>query len=137
MDEFSFLRERSLNLVQIKLLNFKNIMEGDKSKNIVRLSSQPSGVQHKTDDNVRNIQIQNSIKSKISRITESVRSKKYSTTSDQSRYFSASGKKQVYDRDEPEAGNEIMVWGSNNYGQLGVGQSMDGMSFPKPKLCVF
>lgn len=31
--------------------------------------------------------------------------------------------------DQP--GNEILVWGDNKYGQLGVGKRLSGFDFPK------
>jgi hypothetical protein len=107
----------------------------DPKRNISRINVNPGYMSIPKVDHKQQIHIQKEVKSKISRITETVKSQKYSTTSEHSRYFSASGKKQTYNREEAKAGNEIMVWGSNNFGQLGVGQSLDGMSFPKVRIC--
>lgn len=31
-------------------------------------------------------------------------------------------------------GNEIMVWGSNTYGQLGIGDKISDIEFPRVKI---
>lgn len=81
-------------------------------------------------DKIQNMVITNTIPNSNLLITNSANSHKYSAGSINSRYNSEQQIKYVQE-EKPKEGNEIMVWGSNEHGQLGVGQSMDGMNFPK------
>lgn len=69
-------------------------------------------------DKIRDIQIHNSVKSRISQITRSVKSNRSNAKSQASVHsrYQSSHKKKDYREHEEKAGNEIMVWGSNNYG---------------------